>query len=144
MTKQGPVAMVTRMSESPLTRAVQVFIVGFSMPVLVGLAWWKAPRFDPYTMTFFTRTHVVPTPEMPGEMRIAGWIMIGIGALLLWVTLQGIRKKVHTLRETAMIFLMGLEIAAFGGAFFVAADSAQHRLAERPPPSPSQGQLEPR
>jgi O-antigen/teichoic acid export membrane protein len=138
--------MVTRMSDSPLITAVQVFFVGVFMPLLVGLAWWQAPQFDPYTMKFFTRTHVAPTPDMPDEMRIIGWIMIGIGALLLWVTFQGIRKKVHNLRETTMILVMGIEIAAFGGAFFVAADAARDCIATGPPPSrsPEPGNHEPR
>lgn len=141
--KESPVVMMTRTSESPLTRAVQMLFVGVFMPVLVGTAWRNAPGFDPYTMRFFTRSHVAPTTDLPDEMRIIGWIMIGIGALLLWATFQGMRKKVHNLRETAMILLMGLEVAAFGGACFVAADAAQDRIAAEPPPSLSQGTLEP-
>jgi len=107
---------------------MQVAWVGFMMPVLIGIAWWHAPKFDPYTMSFFTKTYVEPTPEMPRDFRIFGGIVVGLGAMLGWATLQGIRKKVHSLRDTMLVGLMALEITVFGGAFFVAADAAQTQI----------------
>jgi hypothetical protein len=108
----------------------KMFFVGIVLPTLVALAWWKAPQFDPLATSFFTRSYIEATTEMPGEMRIVGWVFIGIGGLLGWVALQGVRRAVHTRGETAILALLALEVAAFGGAFFVAADSAQERIAE--------------
>ncbi len=121
-------------ADHPVTKIMQVAWVGFMLPVLIGIAWWKAPQFDPYTMSFFTKTYVEPTPEMPRDFRIFGGVVVGLGVLLGWSTLQGIRKKVHTLRDTVIIGLMALEIAAFGGAFFVAADAAQDRIEQEQKP----------
>ncbi|MBN8501452.1 MAG: hypothetical protein J0M19_09915 [Sphingomonadales bacterium] len=114
--------------DNAVAKVRQIAFVGVMMPVLVALAWWQAPQFDPYTMSFFSKNYVTPTPEMPRDLRIFGGVMIGIAALLGCATVQGIRKKVHDLRGTVLLTLMGIEIAAFGGAFFVAADAAQVRI----------------
>jgi hypothetical protein len=106
---------------------VIVSIIGLG--VLAALAWWKALQFDPYTMSFFTKTYFVPTPDMPGDMRLFAWVIFGIAALLGWSTLQGISKKVHSRMETALMFVLTFEIAAFGGAFFVAANMAESAIA---------------
>lgn len=120
--------MTLRDADHPVTKFMQVAWVAFMLPVLIAMAWWKAPQFDPYTMSFFTKTYVEPTAEIPRGLRIFGGVVVGLGALLGWATLQGIRKKVHSLRDTTLIGLMAIEFAIFGGAFFVAADAAQTRI----------------
>ena len=117
-----------RMSDSPLTTAMQIVFGFVVMPTLVWAAWSKAWQFDPYTMIFFTKTYVVPTPEMPNELRIAGCVMIAIAALPGYAGFKGIVKRIGKLRDSLLLLWVGCLIAAFGGAFFIAADAAQVRI----------------
>ncbi len=114
--------------QHPIALAWGLFFGFIGLPVLVALAWWKAPQFDPYSQIFFTRFYVEPTPEMPGEMRIMGWVFAGLGGLLIFepivVALFGRLKW----RQVALMIWLGGWIAAFGGAFFVAADTAETRI----------------
>ncbi|MCP1337814.1 hypothetical protein [Futiania mangrovi] len=120
--------MFVRMSNSPLTTAMQLAIGFVFLPSLVWSAWSKAWQFDPYTMSYFTKTYVVPTPEMPDELRIAGLVMFLIAALPGYAGIKGIVKRIGKLRENLLLLWVGCLIAAFGGAFFVAAETAQVRI----------------
>lgn len=122
--------MSERNPDSPILMFRKMFFVGIVLPTTIAFAWWKAPQFDPFTTRFFTRSYIEPTAEMPGDLRVLGWVLISLGGLLGWVTLQGVRRAVHTRGETAILALLALEVAVFGGAFFVAADSAEERIAE--------------
>lgn len=112
----------------PATKASGLLFALFIMPCLVVIAWMKAPGFDPYSMSFFTKTYVEPSPEMPGELRIAGLVFIGIGSLLLLAGINGLAKARVRLREIWMVLWIGFCIVLFGSAFFVAADSAKDRI----------------
>jgi hypothetical protein len=120
--------MIPRDPDSPLTAVRQIFFGFIVMPTFVVLAWYKAPQFDPYTMSFFTKTFIEPTLDMPGEIRIIGWVMIGIGAWLVYAGGKSIIKRIGSLRERLLVLWIGCLIAAFGGAFFVAANAAQDRI----------------
>ena len=122
--------MLVRMSDSPLTTVMQILIAFVFLPLLVWAAWSKAWLFDPYTMSFFTKTYVVPTPEMPGGLRIAGWVMIAIAALPGYAGIKGIVKRIGKLRDSLLLLWVGCLIAGFGGAFFIAADTAQVRISQ--------------
>ena len=123
--------MFIRMSDSPLTTVMQIlFAFGF-LPFLVWAAWSKAWLFDPYTMSFFTQTYVAPTPGMPGELRIAGWVMIAIAALPGYAGIKGIAKRIGKLRDSLLLVWVGCLIAGFGGAFFIAAEAAQVRITQK-------------
>jgi hypothetical protein len=119
---------VTEKNPHPITRASGVLISLVFMPVLVVLAWWKAVQFDPYTMSFFTKTYIEPTPSMPDEFRLFGGIVIGIGALMLAACANGLWRRRVIFREIWMVMWMGLLFIAFGGAFFVAADQAAEAI----------------
>lgn len=123
--------MSAREPESPLRRLTQVAIVFVALPTLVTLAWLNAGQFDPYTDSYFTKTYVEPTPEMPGEMRIAGLVLAGIGGLVALAGLSGLRKAGNSRKAALLVLLLGGEVMAFGGAFFVAAGSAEDRIALR-------------
>lgn len=110
---------------------MQVAIVLFFMPVLIFSAWQKAGNFDPYAEMFFTKTYVEPTLDMPGEMRIAAWVLIGIGALVAFVGLSGFRKPDLSRMMALLILLLGAEVMAFGTAFHIGAGSAEQKIAER-------------
>lgn len=109
----------------PIRQAWGLFFGFVGLPVLVAIAWYQAPQFDPYSEIFFSRFYVEPSPEMPGEMRIAGWVFVGLGALLaiepILVALFGRLKW----RHVPLMLWLGAWVAAFGGAFFVAADTAE-------------------
>lgn len=122
--------MFVRMSDGPLTTVMQVLFAFVVMPVMAWSAWSKAWQFDPYTTSFFTKTYVEPTAGMPDELRIAGCIMIAIAAWLGYVGIKGIAKRIGKLRETLMMVWVACLIAAFGGAFFIAADAAQVRISQ--------------
>lgn len=122
--------MVVRNSDSLLTNGMQILICLVFMPALVWAAWSKAWQFDPYTMSFFTKIYVAPTPEMPGELRIAGWVMIVIAALPGYPGIIGIVKRIGKLRHSLMLLWLACLIAAFGGSFFIAADAAQVRISQ--------------
>ncbi len=112
----------------PATKLSGLVFAFFMMPFLVVIAWLKAPEFDPYTTSFFTKTYIEPTLDMPGELRIAGWVFIGIGALLMFAAVNGLVKARVRFREIWVVLWVSISIALFGGAFFVAADSAQSRI----------------
>lgn len=112
----------------PFVRAMQWFVVLFFFPALAAVAWIKAPGFDPYTMSFFTKTYVEPTHDMPGDIRIVGWIMIGIGAIVAYAGLKGVVKRIGKWLDNAMLLWIGMLVVAFGASFFAAADSAQERI----------------
>ncbi|MEO1206357.1 MAG: hypothetical protein AAFV45_08490 [Pseudomonadota bacterium] len=122
--------MFVRMSDSLLTRVMQAVFAFVVMPAMVGSAWLKAEKFDPYATSFFTKTYVEPTADMPDEMRLAGWVFIGIAAWLSYVGIKGTVKRIGKLRECLVLVWVACLIAAFGGAFFVAADAAQLRIAQ--------------
>ena len=115
----------------PIATAARTLIAAVFMPTLVVVAWWKASRFDPYTMAFFTKTYIEPTADMPGEFRIFGAVVIGIGALVIAALVNGLVRGRVVLREIWMAMLMGVMIMAFGGAFFLAADRAADAIAAR-------------
>lgn len=119
-----------RMSDSPLATVMQIIFAFVVMPFMVWAAWSKAWQFDPYTMSFFTKTYVVPTPEMPDELRIAGCVMIAIAALPGYAGFKGIVKCIGKLRDSLLLLWVGCLIAAFGGSFFIAADAAQVRISQ--------------
>lgn len=120
--------MFISMSDRPSTTLMQIAICFVFMPALVWAAWSKAWKFDPYTMSFFTKTDVAPTPDMPGELRIAGWVMIGIALLPGYAGFKGVMKRIGKLWESLLLLWFGCLIAGFGSAFFIAADSAQVRI----------------
>ena len=117
--------------EHPAAVIRRILFAGVFMPVLVGVAWWKAADFDPYTSSFFTKTYIEPTLGMPGELRMAGWVFIGVGVLLFAITLYGLLRIRVVLREVAVVIWVAVLFMAFGGAFFVAADSAQEAITAR-------------
>ncbi len=122
--------MAASNSDSPPINGMQILIAFVFLPALVWAAWSKAWIFDPYTMSFFTKFYVAPTPEMPGELRIVGWIMIAIALLPGYAGIKGLAKRIGKLRENLLLLWVGCLIAAFGGAFFIAADVAQVRIAQ--------------
>lgn len=122
--------MFVRMSDSPLTTVMQILIAFVFLPLLVWAGWSKAWQFDPYTMSFFTKTYVAPYPGMPGELRIAGCVMIAIAALPGYAGLKGIVKRIGKFRDSLLLLWVGCLIAGFGGSFFIAADTAQVRITQ--------------
>jgi hypothetical protein len=115
----------------PIAAMLRLLISTVFMPALVVLAWWRAEQFDPYTMSFFTKTYIEPTPDMPDEFRIFGWIIIGIGALVLAAMANGLWRKRVVFREIRMAIWMGFLIAAFGGSFFLAANRSESAIAAK-------------
>ena len=81
-------------------------------------------------MTLFTKTYVPPTLDMPGEMRIAGWVLIVIALLPGYAGFKGMMKRIGKFRENLFLLWFGCLIAAFVGAFFIAADAAQVRISQ--------------
>lgn len=122
---------MTDENSRPVVRAARALVGYVFMPVLVGLAWWKALDFDPYSTSFFTKIYIEPTPGMPDEMRIGGWVFIGIGAVLLAALLNGLWRRRVMLRNVWQVGWMGLLLMAFGGSFFLAADRAEVAIALR-------------
>ena len=97
---------------------------------MAAIAWWKAPQFDPYTTSFFTKTYIAPSASMPNELRLAGAVIIGLGALVGLAMVRGVAKARVTLRESLAAGVCAALVMAIGGAFFVAAHSAQVRIAK--------------
>lgn len=112
----------------PVKRTAGIVFALVLMPLLVILAWNKAGQFDPYTMSFFTKTYVEPTPDMPEQMRIGGWVMIGLGALVGYAAINAMLKGVGTVGERLMTLWAAALVALFGASFFVAADAAKERI----------------
>lgn len=112
----------------PIVAVRRVLMAGVFMPVLVGLAWWKAVQFDPYTTSFFTKTYVAPSPAMPDEFRLFGGVVIVIGALVILAFANGLWRRRVVFREIWLEMLWALQVIAFGGAFFVAADRAEQLI----------------
>jgi hypothetical protein len=115
----------------PIAAILRLLISTVFMPALVVLAWWKALQFDPYRTSFFTKTYIEPTLDMPDEFRIAGWVIIGIGALVIAALANGLLRRRVVFREIWTAMWMGLLLAAFGGAFFLAANRAEEAIAAR-------------
>ncbi len=114
--------------QHPLSRIWGVFFGAIGLPVLVAIAWYQAPQFDPYSEIFFSRFYVTPSPQMPGEMRIVGWVFVGLGALLAVEPIIAAFLGRLKWRHVALMIWLGAWVAAFGGAFFVAADSAAAKI----------------
>lgn len=112
---------------------MQIAIVLIVLPLIVFSGWQKAKDFDPYSDSFFTKTYVEPTDEMPDEMRFVGWIMVGIGGLVAYAGVSGLRKPELSKGMSLLILLLGLEVMAFGGTFFAAARSVEDKIAAHAP-----------
>ena len=120
-----------RTAVHPVLRAFGIFFVCIGLPSLVALAWLKAGTFDPYTQSFFSKRWIEPTPDMPGQIRMGGWMFIGLGALLaIEPMVVGALGKLKIKQVFLMLWIGGLLIA-FGAAFFVAAESSQAKIDEQ-------------
>lgn len=97
---------------------------------MAAIAWWKAPQFDPYTMSFFTKTHIAPSADMPNELRMAGAVIIALGLLVAWVTVRAVVKARIAARDGLVAGVGAVLVMAMGGAFFMAAHSAQVRIVQ--------------
>lgn len=117
--------------EHPIVKYRRLFWALVLMPTLAAVAWWKAASYNPYTTSFFTKIYIAPSPELPGEMRLAGWVIVTVGALLLVIFMWGLAKKRLRASEGWAEILFALLLVAFGGAFFVAAQSAQFHIDQR-------------
>ncbi len=115
----------------PIAQTARLLIAIVFMPALVILAWSKAAQFDPYTMSFFTKTYIAPTADMPFQFRMAGLVFVGVGALLLALSAYGLWRGRVVFREIWMMVWMGLMFAAFGGSFFLTADRAEKAISAR-------------
>lgn len=112
----------------PATKFFGLAFAFIMMPMLVVIAWINAVEFDPYSTSFFTKVYVEPTHEMPVEMRIAGGVFITIGLLLAGLAISGLAKARVSFREIGVVLWASICIAMLGGAFFVAANSAEERI----------------
>lgn len=122
-------------SDNPaLAQAFGLVFVGFIMPVLLVITWRMALQFDPLTMNVFVKNAVELTPEMPGQMRIGGFVIMGFGALLGFGAVQGFFRQTANLRQAAVMMLAGLEIAALGGGYFVVADVVKAKVEQEQMP----------
>ncbi len=121
-------AWYVRDSNHPATKASGLLFAFIVMPVLIVLAWIKASDFDPYTTTFFTKAYVEPTASMPDELRIVGGLLFVIGVGLMLICTHGLVKARVTFRDIWIVMWVSVSIAAFAGAFFVAADSAAVKI----------------
>lgn len=97
---------------------------------MAAIAWWKAPQFDPYTMSFFTKTHIAPSESMPNELRLAGAVIIGLGALVGLVMVRAVAKARVAARDSLAAGVGAALVMVMGGAFFAAANSAEVRIAQ--------------
>ena len=97
---------------------------------MAAIAWWKALQFDPYTMSFFTKKYIAPSASMPNELRLAGAVIIGLGALVGWLTVRAVAKSRVAARDAWVAGAGAALVTAIGGAFFVAAHSAQIRITQ--------------
>ena len=120
-------------SANALAQALRLFFAFFLFPAVVAAAWVKAVRFDPYAMSFFTREYIAPTPEMPGEIRLFGWIVIGIGAVLALAACRAGAKGLVPWRDAGLTLWVCALVAALGGAFHLAADRAAEAIAQQEP-----------
>jgi hypothetical protein len=98
---------------------------------MAALAWWKAPDFDPYSATFFTKQYVAPYAEMPRDFRIGGTVFAAIGGLIMLAGLKTIWRRQLTWRQAGVGIVGSLLVIAFGSAFFVAASSAERRIEQQ-------------
>jgi hypothetical protein len=97
---------------------------------MTAIAWWKALQFDPYSMSFFTKTYIAPSPSMPNELRMAGAVIIVLGALVGWATVRAVAKGRVAARDGWVAGVGATLVIAMGAAFFVAAHSAQVHIAQ--------------
>ena len=100
--------------------------------VIVGalavIAWWNALRFDPYTMSFFTRQYIAPDPDMPRDLMIFGAVLAAIGGLVMLAGLKRIWRRQLTWYQAGVGMFGAFLVILFGAAFFVAADSAERHI----------------
>lgn len=104
--------------------AFGLLIVG----TLAALAWWKAPQFDPYAMSFFTKQYIAPYPEMPRELRIGGAVFAAIGGVVMLAGFKTIWRRQLKWREAGVGIFGAFLVILFGAAFFVAANSAERHI----------------
>ncbi|MEN3972910.1 hypothetical protein WJS89_09550 [Sphingomicrobium sp. XHP0235] len=107
---------------------VMRFLFAVALMILVILAWRKALGFDPYSDAFLTKTYVEPSPEMPSDMRIVGWVFVAVAALLFIDPVVAFVRKRIGWRHLALMVYLASVMMAFGGATFVAAERAEVRI----------------
>lgn len=117
--------------ETPFAYAWKAVVAFFFVPALVLAAYWRANQFDPYTVTFFTKQIVEQTATLPDDIRLGGWICLGIGGVLALIAVDAVRAGRLVWRDVLMTVWLGVMIAVLSGAFFLAADRAQDRIAQQ-------------
>lgn len=107
------------------------FFMWIGLPGLAILGWINAANFNPYTDSFFTKTYIAPYPEMPFELRAAGWVFIAIGLIISTLALRARWLSRVTTTGALKAIWFALWVGAFGGAFHFAAVHAQEAMDER-------------
>ena len=100
----------------------------FIVATLAALAWWKAPDFDPYSASFFTKRYIEPYAEMPRDLRIGGAVFAALGSLIMLAGFKTVWRRQLTWREAGVGMFGSLLVIAFGSAFFIAANSAERHI----------------
>ena len=75
-----------------LARALAVTFVGLVMPVMVVLMWRMALGVDPLNLTILTKGNSEMTSDTPGELRIIGGMVAGLGLLVGCAALNALRR----------------------------------------------------
>ena len=116
-------------SDNPLlTKAFALLFVGFMMPVLMVIVWRMALGIDPLNLTILIKGQGEITSDTPGELRIIGGIVIGLGLLVAGAAANAVRTGRAAWRPAALMALAGLEVACFGGGVFMTGDVAQDMI----------------
>ena len=98
---------------------------------LAAIALWKAPQFDPYTMSFFTKQYIAPDPNMPRDLRLGGAVFAAIGGVIMLLGFKTIWRRQLTWREAGIGLLGSALVIIFGSAFFIAANSAERHMEQK-------------